>query len=575
MKFETRQAVLLHVLVLLACVGGLSVGGSPGGRLRMPSSSSEQPRNSKRQQLVDLMTSIKPPSPDSPSSFVLENVARPMPTPSALLINWTAVPRDADPHTVTWRSHKPTESGGELTPRGRRKRAQVENFCQILEPLARAVAAVKKGTPSASRPLRVVDFGSGSGNLVLPLAVRFPHLTFVAVDDRPIALKLLAERAERMGLDNMEVWRGRIEAFPPTECDIAISLHACGSASDHAIEISLGAQAPYVVSPCCVGKINSLDAENPSWFLERPRSSWLKSQVDPTGNMYREIAVRADRSETKATKGQQQRSEDILLSRQCKALVELDRNQRAVEAGAYETALLTLRSMDSAYSKLDLLVGMPPSVARAVGASDGDAATCAIDALLTSLLAMPGKTQEDERLFAVSDEEWRSKLTVDQYSILRKGDTEPPYFSEETPGQLEHDLVQRFGSKYPAEGGYRCAGCNNLLYYARAKFGSRCGWPSFYAAVPGAVEELSVEESPRPGEDDSTGESGASKMEIRCGRCDGHLGHVFRGEGIRGIPADGARHCVNGLALTYDETPEQPDSIKPLLPYLTLGAIPP
>ena len=135
---------------------------------------------------MDCLASICPPGIDKWPSSGVESVRVPIPLPSVDVINWTAMPPESDPHSVTWRSHRPTESGGKLTPRGRRKRSQVENFCQILEPIARAVAAEK---PSSR--LVVVDFGSGSGNLVLPLSVRYPQLDFVAVDDKPVALQLL------------------------------------------------------------------------------------------------------------------------------------------------------------------------------------------------------------------------------------------------------------------------------------------------------------------------------------------------------------------------------------------------
>ena len=173
-----------------------------------------------------------------------------------------------------------------------------------------------------------------------------------------------------------------------------------------------------------------------------------------------------------------------------------------------------------------------------------------------------------------SDEEWRAALTEDAYWVLHRNGTEPPTFSEDTPGQLEFELLARFGSKYPPAGGYRCAGCGSLLYHARSKFGSRCGWPSFCAAAEGAVLERGATEKGRGGSDSDSG-SGGSKVELACASCGGHLGHVFRGEGTTpGLPTD-ERHCVNGLAITYDETADQPLSVPKLPPYLTLGAIPP
>ena len=365
-----------------------------------------------------------------------------------------------------------------------------------------------------------------------------------------------------MGLTNVEAWHGRIEAFD-RHFDICISLHACGSASDAAIEASIKVQAPYIISPCCVGKINLKENAGPSSMLARPRSNWLRNQLGPAAAaaaLYQDIAARADRSETKATAGQRGEDPDgIMLSRRCKALVELDRNERAAEGGNFSTALLTLRDMDEDYAKTDVLVGVPASIMGAVVASDTTASGVGGSAIFDKFISPAVPKFKG----AMSDAEWRDKLTTDAFNVLRRGDTEPPYFSEETPGQLEYNLLQKFGHKYPQVGGYRCAGCQNLLFFARSKFGSRCGWPSFWSGVPEAIQEKG-----------DGGEKGASKREIMCGSCGGHLGHVFRGEGIRGIPVD-SRYCVNGVAITYDDTVEQPATLPSLPPYLRLTAIPP
>jgi len=122
-----------------------------------------------------------------------------------------------------------------------------------------------------------------------------------------------------------------------------------------------------------------------------------------------------------------------------------------------------------------------------------------------------------------------------QFQVLRQAATEISGFSETTPGELEYELKQKEGTKYPAKGSYACTGCGTPLYNAESKFDSGCGWPAFYQGIPGAVREIADPDGYR--------------VEIVCGNCSSHLGHVFRGESFP-TPTD-ERHCVNGVCLTY------------------------
>ena len=126
--------------------------------------------------------------------------------------------------------------------RSQRKRAQVENFASLL-----SAADPEPGTV-------VVDFGCGSGNLVLPLAHLFPALRFVGVDLKPKATELLQQRAAEANLTNVCCETTPIEAYHGP-CDIALSLHACGPASDQVLCAALQHGAAFLISPCCVGKI--------------------------------------------------------------------------------------------------------------------------------------------------------------------------------------------------------------------------------------------------------------------------------------------------------------------------------
>jgi peptide-methionine (R)-S-oxide reductase len=119
-----------------------------------------------------------------------------------------------------------------------------------------------------------------------------------------------------------------------------------------------------------------------------------------------------------------------------------------------------------------------------------------------------------------TDQEWRAVLSPAEFRVLRQAGTEPAwtgeYVSTKTAGR------------------YDCRACGAQLFSSDTKFDSHCGWPSFDQALPGAVKEI---------EDRSLG---MPRTEIRCARCDSHLGHVFRGEGF--TPLD-TRHCVNSLSI--------------------------
>jgi peptide-methionine (R)-S-oxide reductase len=122
----------------------------------------------------------------------------------------------------------------------------------------------------------------------------------------------------------------------------------------------------------------------------------------------------------------------------------------------------------------------------------------------------------------LDDEEWRRRLTPEQYAVLRGHGTE-----RAGSGCF-------LGTKDP--GTYVCAGCDNPLFRSGTKFESGTGWPSFTEPVaPDAVIEV---------EDRS---HGMRRTEVRCARCDGHLGHVFPD----GPPPTGRRYCMNSVAMKH------------------------
>lgn len=121
-----------------------------------------------------------------------------------------------------------------------------------------------------------------------------------------------------------------------------------------------------------------------------------------------------------------------------------------------------------------------------------------------------------------TDAEWRKLLTPAQYNVLRQAGTEMPFTS---PLLKEHRT-----------GTFTCAGCDLPLYSSKTKFDSGTGWPSFWAPLPGAVDEST----------DRT--FGMTRTAISCHRCGGHLGHVFDD----GPKPTGLRYCMNGVALKFE-----------------------
>lgn len=125
-----------------------------------------------------------------------------------------------------------------------------------------------------------------------------------------------------------------------------------------------------------------------------------------------------------------------------------------------------------------------------------------------------------------TEEEWREQLTAEQYRILRKAGTERP----------NGNIYKEF--KEQGEGVYFCIGCDTELFSSNEKFDSHCGWPSFFD--PSKVENVKTSVDYL---------LGYARTEVLCAVCDGHLGHVFSGEGFD-TPTD-KRYCINGTVLRF------------------------
>ncbi|HVV66452.1 MAG TPA: peptide-methionine (R)-S-oxide reductase MsrB [Candidatus Saccharimonadales bacterium] len=122
-------------------------------------------------------------------------------------------------------------------------------------------------------------------------------------------------------------------------------------------------------------------------------------------------------------------------------------------------------------------------------------------------------------------DEWKDKLTPEQYHILREKGTEAPF-----TGKLLHN---------DKTGDYTCAACGNVVFKSDTKFDSGSGWPSFYDVANTKAVKLAEDRS-----------HGMQRVEVMCAKCGSHLGHVFRDAPDQ---PTGMRFCINSAALGFEE----------------------
>lgn len=138
-----------------------------------------------------------------------------------------------------------------------------------------------------------------------------------------------------------------------------------------------------------------------------------------------------------------------------------------------------------------------------------------------NIIAMNDNTEPNIKK---SEDDWKKELSPEQYYVLRESGTERPF-------------TGKYNMHFE-EGVYVCGGCGEELFESDSKFDGHCGWPSFDEELAGGKIIKKVDNS-----------HGMKRVEVLCGNCGGHLGHLFDD----GPTESGLRYCINSLSLNFKE----------------------
>lgn len=314
----------------------------------------------KREQIGKVLNNIQSPS------FEINGIVAPSSFVSQLHIETL----DGAPR-IEWSLHHnlDPQGGGLLkadSPRAIRKRRQIEAFVHLI----RSTLQCRDAPNSNSKPV-IVDAGSGAGNLAIPLA-RLLDCNVLAIDVNDVALDRLKARDDSVTTLCADLASPTIAL--PSNAAMVCSLHACGAATDLAIQLATRHGLPFCVSPCCTAKsltvrqgVSGSSSYGPSTSFQRsgsplemtyPRSNWLQSCLPTLDSIdyYSQIAKVADVGLGPQTPVSQREHQRL-----AKVIVELDRLAGVVEQHDYSVGIFRIQDHDD-YGKSEIMVGMPPSV---------------------------------------------------------------------------------------------------------------------------------------------------------------------------------------------------------------------